>query len=170
MTRGIVACMIFLLAYCSAMAQDAGTTKDLYDRCARNEPICGAYLMGAVLGMMGKAYQDPALEPNYMAPFRVLGICPAQGSPMNGYALRQRFMAWVEKNSSQRAEPMGDSAMHAFQEAIECLGVALAKQSTQSKANMSRQQFAVDVGRQFGVSLLAGGFLVVMALAFSVVH
>lgn len=121
MMRGTVTGALLLLTYTSALAQGIGTTQDLYDRCARNEPICGAYLMGvaSVLIMMGKAYQDPKLQPDFMAPFQVWAICPARG-PVNGDFLRQRFMVWTEKNPAERTELMGATAMHAFQETWPC--------------------------------------------------
>lgn len=105
------------------MAQDAGTTEDLYNRCARNDPICGAYLIGvaSVLVMMGKAYQEPALDQNFMAPFQVWAICPTHG-PVNGHSLRHRFLAWVEENPASRPAPMLESAMTAFKEAWPCAG------------------------------------------------
>ena len=76
MTRGIIAGAIFLLTCVSSMAQEAGTTQDLYYRCVRNDPICGAYLMGvaSVLIMMGKAYQEPKLGKDFMSPFLVWAI------------------------------------------------------------------------------------------------
>jgi hypothetical protein len=103
------------------MAQDAGTTQGLYNRCVRNDPICGGYLMGvgSVLIMMGKAYQEPALDHNFMAPFQIWAICPTHG-PVNGNSLRHRFLAWVEENPTNRPAPMLDSAMTAFKEAWPC--------------------------------------------------
>lgn len=121
MTRGIIVGVILLLACCSSMAQDAGTTQGLYNRCVRNDPICGGYLMGvgSVLIMMGKAYQEPALDHNFMAPFQIWAICPTHG-PVNGNSLRHRFLTWVEENPTNRPAPMLDSAMTAYKEAWPC--------------------------------------------------
>jgi hypothetical protein len=72
----------------SASAQ-TGTTQDLYDRCARTELACGAYLLGMAmtLGYIGIAYQDPQLEYEIIAPLQIFAIC-LNGAPVNGTMLR----------------------------------------------------------------------------------
>jgi hypothetical protein len=78
---------------CSATAQHDNSTKELYQQCIRNEAVCAAYLMGVatVQVFLGKAYQDPALDRDFMAPLQVFAICPKREEKVNGPILREKF-------------------------------------------------------------------------------
>ena len=44
--------------------------------------------------MLGNTYQDRNFEPDFIAPFAVVAICPV-GTPVNGHVLRQQFMTFA---------------------------------------------------------------------------
>ena len=121
MIRAITSAAMLLMLQGSAIAQEAGTAHDLYNRCVKNEPLCGAYLMGvaSVLTLMGKTYQDRQLEPDFVAPLNVFAIC-SKGAPATGHVLRNIFVAWIETNPARKAEGMAAGAITAMKDAWPC--------------------------------------------------
>jgi Rap1a immunity proteins len=121
MKRAIAIGVLTLIFHSAASAQGAGTAQDLYDRCARNDPMCAPFLLGvaAVMALMGKVYQDQRFEYKFVAPLSVFAIC-STGSPVTGYTLPHVFMAWLDRHPERKQDSIGSSAMDAFSEAWPC--------------------------------------------------
>jgi hypothetical protein len=116
----IVSLAIFAMTIPQVSAQ-APETSILYNLCIKNDPFCGAYLLGtaSVLSVIGKAYEDDAFEPTFIAPLGTFAIC-SRGGPINAQVLRNIFVAWVETDPKRKTEPMNESALNAIQAAWPC--------------------------------------------------
>jgi hypothetical protein len=125
MRRVIAVGILTLLFHSATSAQGLGTTQDLYDRCMRDEVLCGSYLMrvASVVSLLGKPYKDPELNPElnrgFLAPFAIFAVC-STGAPVNGHILRHVFIACVDRHPEAKNEGMGASAVDAFKEAWPC--------------------------------------------------
>ena len=121
MKRTIMVVILTLIFHSTAPAQGVGTTQDLYDRCIKDEVLCGSYLMGvaSIMALMGKTYQDQTFEYKFIAPLSVFAMC-STGAPVTGVILRHVFTAWVDRHPESKPDHMASSAMDAFKEAWPC--------------------------------------------------
>ena len=115
--KWIIALALTITTSTAALSE---TARDLYNRCAANDPNCNSYLLGAatIMVFLGKAFQDKDLRPTTES-YSVFAICPGK-SPVNGEVLRHVFMAWMDRHPDRAVDNIGATALDALTEAWPC--------------------------------------------------